>query len=66
MTLFRIDFIEKQRDFSCGPVVKTLSSNAGDTRLIPVRELRSNIPQGNYAHVPQLERSPKPDAVKNK
>ena len=34
------------RDFPGGPVVKTLSSNAGGAGLIPGGELRSCMPRG--------------------
>ena len=40
-------------DFLSGPVIKNLSSSAGDTGSIPGLE-RFHMPQGNQAHVPQL------------
>ena len=38
---------QRQGDFPGGPVVKNLPSNAGDTGLIPVGELRSRKLWGN-------------------
>ena len=40
-------------DVSGGPVVKNPPANAGDTDSIPGLR-RFHMPQGNYAHVPQL------------
>ena len=39
---------KKNRDFPGGPVVKTLPCNAGNADSIPVGELRSHMPRGNY------------------
>ena len=39
------------RDFPGAPVVKNLPSKGS----IPGRELRSQMPWGEYVHVPQLE-----------
>ena len=36
------------RDFRGGPVVKNLPCNAGNADSIPVGELRSQMPWGNY------------------
>ena len=39
-------------DFLGDAVVKSLLCGAVDGALIPGRELRSHVPQGNGAHVP--------------
>ena len=41
------------RDFPGGKVVKNPSANVGDTGSSPGLG-RSHMPQGNYAHAPQL------------
>ena len=47
-------------DFSGGPVVKDLPSNAGDLSSTPVRKLRSHTPGGNKVPLQQL----RPEAAK--
>ena len=43
----------KNMDFPGGPVVRTPLATAGDTGLIPSPG-RFNLPQGDWAHAPQL------------
>ena len=49
------------RGFPGGPVVGKLPANVADTGLIPGPG-RSHMPQGNWAHAPQLVKSPCPRA----
>ena len=41
-------------DFPDGPVLEDLPCNAGTQVQLLMGELRSHMPQGNYAQVPQL------------
>ena len=46
-TIVRLTFKKTISDFLGGPMVKNLTSKAGDTGSIPDGELRSYMPQGN-------------------
>ena len=48
-----IDFEDAIKNFRGGPSVKNPPANAGNTDLIPGLG-RSRLPQGNWAHAPQL------------
>ena len=52
-----IDFEDAIKNLRGGPSNKNPPANAGNTNLIPGLG-RSHMPQGNYAHAPQLESSP--------
>ena len=50
------------RDFPDGQMVKNLPCNAGDVGVIPGQRLRSHMPQGNQACVPQVLKPTQPRA----
>ena len=47
--------LHKQWDFPGGPVVKNPASKHGSQAGYLVRELGCHMPQGKWAHVPQLQ-----------
>ena len=47
--------IRRDRDFSGGPVAKTLSCNASEARSITGQELRSDMSWNNWAHLAATE-----------
>lgn len=47
--------IKRDKDFSSGPVAKTLSCNAREARSITGQELRSDMSWNNWAHLATTE-----------